>query len=69
MKSKTGGFIRKSLLINSKTLRQARKVLNADTDAEAIRLSVEWVAETNRFQKFMETTRGTLKPGSFETAS
>jgi hypothetical protein len=36
------------------------------TDAEAIRMSVERIAEMEEFWKFMQKSRQTLKPGSLE---
>jgi len=55
---------RKSFFIDEKKLSQARKVLGVDTDAEAVRLSIEWVAEMEAFWKFMSKSRRKLKPGS-----
>jgi hypothetical protein len=57
---------RKSFFIDPEALKRAKRVLRVRTDAEAIRLSVERVAEMDKFRKFMETSRGVLKPGSFE---
>ena len=54
----------KSFFVDAKRLGQARKALGVDTDAEAVRLSIEWVAEMEGFWKFMSKTRGKLKPGS-----
>jgi hypothetical protein len=47
-------------------LRQAKKVLGVKTDAEAIRISVERIAEMEEFWKFMKKSRHTLTPGSLE---
>jgi hypothetical protein len=58
---------RKSFFVDEKKLGQARKALGVDTDAEAVRLSIEWVAEMEVFWKFMSRTRGKLKPGSVNT--
>ena len=55
---------RKSFFVDEKKLDQARKALGVDTDAEAVRLSIEWVAEMEAFWKFMSKSRGKLKPGS-----
>ncbi len=66
MTKKTVTLTRKSFFIDTEALRRAKKVLKVRTDAEAIRLAVERVAEMDRFWKFMDTTRGVLKPGSFE---
>jgi hypothetical protein len=55
---------RKSFFIDETRLGQARKALGVDTDAEAVRQSIEWVAEMEAFWKLMSKTRGQLKPGS-----
>jgi len=47
-------------------LSRAKKALGAKTDAEAIRMSVERVAEMEEFWKFMQKSLHTLKPGSLE---
>ncbi len=57
---------RKSFFVDEARLLQARKVLRVRTDAEVVRLSVERIAEMAEFWKFMQKSRGTLKPGSFE---
>ena len=57
---------RKSFFIDEKRLRQARKALGVATDAEAVRLSIEWIAEMEAFWKFMSRSRGKLKPGSLD---
>ena len=55
---------RKSFFVDEKKLGQARKALGVSTDAEAVRLSIEWVAEMEAFWRFMTKTRGKLTPGS-----
>ena len=57
---------RRSFFIDPEALRRAKRVLKARTDAEAVRLSVERVAEMDRFLKFVKGSRGILKPGSFD---
>jgi len=47
-------------------LRRAKRVLRARTDAEAVRLSLERVAEMDRFWRFMAKSRAVLEPGSIE---
>jgi hypothetical protein len=59
---------RRSFFVNDRTLRQAKKVLGVKTDAEVIRLSVERVAEMEKFWQFMRKSRHTLSPGSVEEA-
>jgi hypothetical protein len=55
---------RKSFYIDEAALRRARRVLRVRTDAEAIRLSLERVAEMEKFWQFMTRSRGVLKRGS-----
>jgi hypothetical protein len=57
---------RKSFFVDDSILRQAKKALGVKTDAEAIRMSVERIAEMEEFWKFMQKSRHTLKPGSLE---
>lgn len=58
---------RASFFVDETTLRRAQKVLGVKSRAEVIRLSVERVIEMEEFWRFMEKSRGTLKPGSFAT--
>ena len=57
---------RKSFFVDEVALQRARKVLGAKTDAEVIRLSVERVAEMEVFWRFMDKSRGALRPDSVE---
>jgi len=57
---------RKSFFVDEHMLSRAKKALGAKTDAEAIRMSVERVAEMEEFWKFMQKSLHTLKPGSLE---
>ena len=59
---------RTSLFVDVQTLRRARKALGAATDAEAVRTSVERIAEMEAFWRFMTKSCRKLKPGSVETA-
>ena len=59
---------RKAFFVDEDALRRAKKALGASTDAEAIRASLEQVAEMEDFWRFMRRTRQSLKPGSIETA-
>ena len=52
--------------IPESTLRRAKRVLRVRTDAEAIRLSLERVAEMEKFWQFMTKSRGGLKRDSFD---
>ena len=47
--AKETALTRKSFYIDQKTLRRARQILRVRTDAEAIRLSLERVAEMEKF--------------------
>ncbi|HSF32154.1 MAG TPA: hypothetical protein VLK82_17000 [Candidatus Tectomicrobia bacterium] len=57
---------RKSFFVDESILRQAKKALGVKTDAEAVRLALERIAEMEEFWKFMQKSRQTLKPGSLE---
>jgi hypothetical protein len=59
-------YTRKSFFVDAAAIRRARKALGVKTDAEAVRLSVERVAEMDDFWRFMARTRGKVKPGAFE---
>jgi len=59
---------RKAVFVDEQVIRRARKALGAATDAEAIRTSLERVAEMEDFWRFMRRTRRSLKPGSIEAA-
>ena len=63
---KPAALTRKSFFIDARTLRRARRVLRVRTDAEAVRLSLERVAEMDRFWRFMTKSRATLRPGSVD---
>jgi hypothetical protein len=57
---------RKSFFVDEQALRRAKKALGVATDAEVVRMSVERIAEMDKFWRFMKRTRGTLKPGSLK---
>jgi hypothetical protein len=61
-------FTRRAYFVEPTAVRRARQALGAKTDAEAIRQSVELVAEMDAFRKFMDKHRGRLEPGSFDHA-
>ena len=63
---KQGALTRKSFFIDAGALRRAKRALGVRTDAEAVRLSLERVAEMERFWRFMAKSRAVLKPGSVE---
>ena len=58
---------RKAFFVDERAIREARKALGASSDAEAIRMSVERIAEMEEFWRFMRETRRNLPPGGFET--
>ena len=55
---------RRAFFVDETAVRRARRALGARTDAEAVRMSVERVAEMEAFWRFMTQSRGRLKPGS-----
>lgn len=57
---------RKAFFVDERAVREARRALGASSDAEAIRMSVERIAEMEAFWRFMRETRESLPPGSFE---
>jgi hypothetical protein len=57
---------RKSFFVDEASLRRAKRVLGVSSDAEVVRISVERIAEMERFWRFMDATRGALPPGSVE---
>jgi hypothetical protein len=63
---KRANLQRKSFFVDARALTRARRLLRVSTDAEAIRLSLERVAEMERFAAFMVTSRRKLVPGSIE---
>ena len=66
MATARGNLKRKAFFVDERAVRRARKALAVATDAEAIRLSIDRVAEMEEYWRFMTRTRSTLKPGSFE---
>ncbi len=55
---------RKAFFIDEQSLRRARRALGVQTDADAVRVSLEWVAEMAEYWRFMRRTRGKLRPRS-----
>ena len=56
---------RRAFFVDDRALRRAKRALGVATDAEVVRLSVDRVAEMDRFWRFMRRTRRSVKPGSF----
>jgi hypothetical protein len=57
---------RKSFFVDEAALKRARRALSAESDADAVRLSLERVAEMEVFWRFMKSSRKSLRPGSFD---
>lgn len=57
---------RRSYFVDEGALYRAKKALKVKTNAEVIRISVERVAEMEKFWEFMKKSRRGLKPGSLE---
>lgn len=55
---------RKAFFVDEMAVRRAKRALGVKTDAEAVRMSVERVAEMEAFWRLMTRSRGRLKPGS-----
>ena len=58
---------RKSFFVDTQMLGRARRVLRVRTDAEAVRTSLEQVAEMEAFWRLMTKSRRSLTPGSVDT--
>ena len=58
---RSGRLIRKSYFVDPRAVQRARKALRVTSEAEAVRQSVEHVAEMEAFWRFMAKSRGTLK--------
>lgn len=61
-----GTLKRKSFFVEERTLERAKKLLDVTTDAEAVRIALERVAEMERFWREMKASRSSLPPGSFD---
>lgn len=57
---------RKSFFIDAASLRRARRVLRVRTDAEAVRASLDRVAEMDAFWRFMRKSRRALTAGTID---
>ena len=58
---------RKSFFVDERALRRAKRLLGVTTDAEVVRVSVDRIAEMEKFWRFMKKSRGSLRPGSIRT--
>ena len=64
---KSAALTRKSFFVDARVVRRAKRALGVATEAEAVRVSVERIAEMEAFWRFLRKSRATLTPGSFET--
>jgi hypothetical protein len=55
---------RRAFFVDERTLRRARKALGVRSDAEAVRVSLERVADMETFWRFMRHSRRRLDRGS-----
>ncbi len=62
--ARSAALKRRAFFVDETAVRRARRALGVKTDAEAVRMSVERVAEMEAFWRLMARTRGRLKPGS-----
>jgi hypothetical protein len=58
---------RKSFFVDPRALKRAKKILGVATDAEAVRASMDRIAEMEQFWRFMQKSRRSLLPGSVKT--
>jgi hypothetical protein len=64
---KGSNLVRRSFFVDERELRRAKKVLGAASDAEAVRLSLEQVAEMADFWAALDKTSGTLNADEFSS--
>lgn len=57
--------IRKAFYVEPRLLKRAKRLLGLRTEAEVVRMSIERMVEMEEFWRFMDKTKGTLKPESF----
>jgi hypothetical protein len=56
---------RKSFFVDARALRRAKRALGVKTDAEAVRLALEWITRNEEHWQFLKHTSGTIATGSF----
>jgi hypothetical protein len=64
-RGKARRLTRRSFFVSTPVLRKARRALSAKSDAEAVRLSIERIAEMDAFWRLMRKSYGAGRPGSF----
>ena len=57
--------IRRAFYVEPRMLARAKRLLGVKTDAEVVRTSIERVVEMEAFWRFIDRTRGSVKPHSF----
>lgn len=60
------GLKRKSYFVDENMVQRAKKLLRAETDSDAVRMSLERVVESEELWEFLEQNSGKLPPGSIE---
>jgi hypothetical protein len=63
--SREGKLVRRSFFVDERELQRAKKVLGATSDAEAVRLSLEHVAEMAAFWALLDKTSAILEADDF----
>jgi hypothetical protein len=56
---------RKSFFVAPGALRRAKRALGVKSDAEAVRLALEWIARSEEHWRLLKKTSGKLRRGSF----
>ncbi len=58
---------RKAFYVDERKLRRAKKALGLASEAQVVREAVERTLEMEEFWKFMNETRASVEPGSFDS--
>lgn len=58
--------VRKAFYVEPRLIKRAKRLLGLRTEAEVVRMSVERMVEMEEFWRFMDRTKGALKPESFQ---
>ncbi len=64
---KTVALKRRSDFVDTRVVRRAKRALGVATESEAVRVSVQRIAEMEEFWRFLKKSRAKLTPGTFET--
>lgn len=57
--------IRRAFYVEPRMIARAKRLLGVKTDAEVVRTSIERMVEMEEFWRFLDRTRGSVKPHSF----